>query len=95
MAARAGEHAAMCANPGCDQRFDDHERRITDLERSLRAQGGIFDTLKRLELELTRFVATVTASVRTATAVGSMIGAIAGGLFAAAVAVLLAKMKGG
>jgi hypothetical protein len=77
-----------------EQRQDDLERRVTELEQALRRDGGIYDTLRKLEVRLETFVSEVTASVRIASAVGSAVGAIIGAIFAAGVAVLLSLMKG-
>lgn len=95
MSPGAARSLPICDNPGCEQRFSDLERRTDELERALRSEGGIYDTLKRLEVQLATFTATVTASVRTAAALGSGVGAIVGALFGAAVAIGLALMKNG
>lgn len=78
-------------NPACDQRFRDQERRIEGLETALRNKGGVFDMLRKLEVDLATFTATVTSSVRTAVAVGSAIGAVLG----AALGVAVALLRGG
>jgi exosome complex RNA-binding protein Rrp42 (RNase PH superfamily) len=92
--AAAADGCEGCTLGALEQRVDEHERRLAELEQSLRRDGGIFDTLRRLELELATFVTKVASSVRVASAIGSAVGAIVGALFAAGVAVLLSMAKG-
>jgi hypothetical protein len=79
------ELAPVCENEGCRVRFEEHGRRLGELEVALRApEHGIFDTLKRLELQFVQFTTTVTQSVKTTVAIGSAAGALLGALAAAA-----------
>jgi hypothetical protein len=82
----AAAAAVTCENEGCEQRFKNLEEEMRDLKQALRGVGGIFDTLKRLELQFVQFTATVTASVRVTVALGSFGGALIGAI-ASAVAI--------
>ena len=72
--------AEFCENPGCLEKFRSLERDVNELKHALRGEGGIFDTLKRLEIQFVTFTTTVTSSVRTTVALGSAAGGLLGAL---------------
>lgn len=68
-------------HPAIDREMEEHDRRLNELERLLRPDGSIFEQLASLARQLTD----LKASMRTAAAIGTLVGSAVGGGIALAV----------
>lgn len=71
-------------HPVLQRDIEELQRRVSELEHALRGKDGIYDTLKGLEVKL----ASLTSSIRTAVALGTLAGSGLGTLAAIAVQLL-------